>query len=304
MQPMDRRAALSRCPDARLLLPAYIEGELSGAEHDRVVSHLAICASCRREAETYRHALKQLHSVPRREPPRDLYAGFTARWAEHEAVRQRRSLQLRFASMAAAVLLVVGVAAAPLLHRPPAAPARVASVPTPGPLAVALRPTTQPAPKPRMLPAAPYVVEPQQSMQVAGTAPTREESWTPREPRREAVRRAPLHVDVASRGPVRPQADARSFWEVQPQQGLSARQQLAHLAAFGGPGATPVQEPAGEPVPIHKNVLIPDENERVQVGDTVTVVHTAHREDDSGHRTAIDVNIATAAAPQGAAEPH
>src|SRR5205807_10184285 len=59
----DRRTGpLSRCPEARELLPGYVEGELTAAERTRVSGHLALCHACRREEAQYRAALGLLNA--------------------------------------------------------------------------------------------------------------------------------------------------------------------------------------------------------------------------------------------------
>lgn len=98
---------LSRCNDVHLLLPAYVEGELTPAESRRVAGHLALCAACRREEAQYRLALSPLRAPARRTAPPDLHAGFHVRLARSQARAQRSRLQLRWAAAMGVLLLVV-----------------------------------------------------------------------------------------------------------------------------------------------------------------------------------------------------
>lgn len=98
---------LSRCNDVHLLLPAYVEGELTPTESQRVAGHLTRCAACRREEAQYRLALSPLHVPARRTAPADLHAGFHVRLAHSQARAQRSRLQLRWAAAMGVLLLVV-----------------------------------------------------------------------------------------------------------------------------------------------------------------------------------------------------
>src|SRR5947209_17901793 len=113
---MDRRAApLNRCPDARTLLPAYVEGELGNADARRVAGHLEICAACRREEAGYRLALGAIASAPKRESPADLFYGFQAKLEAGSRPSRNRMRRLRLASGAAAMVLVVAVSTAAVM---------------------------------------------------------------------------------------------------------------------------------------------------------------------------------------------
>jgi hypothetical protein len=99
-----------RCPDARALLPAYVENELSAIELRLVQGHLDICSACRNEEASYRLALSALSAAPR--PAHgDLYAGLSARLDNLERPASFRPRQLRWVATAACLLLVVGVGA-------------------------------------------------------------------------------------------------------------------------------------------------------------------------------------------------
>jgi hypothetical protein len=110
-----KMGALNRCADVSALLPGYVEGELSAAENRRVAGHLEICAACRREETEYRQAMGLLRAPRETARPGDLYAGFAAKLAKHETTSARRQLQLRWAGMAACLLLIAGAGASRLL---------------------------------------------------------------------------------------------------------------------------------------------------------------------------------------------
>jgi predicted anti-sigma-YlaC factor YlaD len=50
-------------------LSAYLEGELQGREHKRVVRHLALCPICRDVLRSLAQTLERLRSLGRVEPP-------------------------------------------------------------------------------------------------------------------------------------------------------------------------------------------------------------------------------------------
>ena len=107
---------MNRCPDARTLLPAYVEGELGYAEARRVAGHLEICAACRREEAGYRLALGAIASAPKHESPADLFYGFQAKLEAGGRPSLNRMRQLRLASAAAAMILVVAVSTAAVMN--------------------------------------------------------------------------------------------------------------------------------------------------------------------------------------------
>jgi hypothetical protein len=53
----------SECSDHQKQIPAFLMGDLSGHEKQKLESHLASCANCRSERERYDAALQQLASV-------------------------------------------------------------------------------------------------------------------------------------------------------------------------------------------------------------------------------------------------
>src|SRR5207302_1991936 len=67
----------------RRALPAYLDGEPSGADRQALEAHLARCAACAREADRHRNLLRALGSLPRRE----VSHGFEARLKSSLATR-------------------------------------------------------------------------------------------------------------------------------------------------------------------------------------------------------------------------
>ena len=55
-----------------VLISAYLDGELEGAELERLGSHLKACAECRLELESLRRDKHRLAAAPRRALPTDL----------------------------------------------------------------------------------------------------------------------------------------------------------------------------------------------------------------------------------------
>lgn len=112
MQPREtERRPLSRCAEARRLLSAFAENELSAEERRRVLGHIEICSACSREAADYEAALAVFASACPAEAPPDLFASVSARIDRIEARRRRFSSTLRWAATAACLLLVVGAGA-------------------------------------------------------------------------------------------------------------------------------------------------------------------------------------------------
>ena len=100
-----------RCAETRERLDDYSAGALTGAERDRVETHLATCGGCRAEAEAWAALLAEARSLPRTiAPPRDLWAGIDARIEGPPvptATRAARPSLPRWALAAAALALVV-----------------------------------------------------------------------------------------------------------------------------------------------------------------------------------------------------
>src|SRR5207247_7088297 len=102
LQLLGRKAiGRTRCPDARALLPSYVEGELDTMDRELVSGHLHICSACRAEEQRYRAALGALAACDPVPAPGHLYAGFAAKLEATEARFRRQRLQLRFATASA-----------------------------------------------------------------------------------------------------------------------------------------------------------------------------------------------------------
>lgn len=98
------------CPEARSLLPAYVEHELTAVESTRVQCHLDVCAACRQEEIAFRHALRALREAPKPDHG-DLYAGLNAKLDGLNRRPAFRPKQLRWAGALACLVLAVGVGA-------------------------------------------------------------------------------------------------------------------------------------------------------------------------------------------------
>jgi anti-sigma factor RsiW len=131
-------------------LSALIDGELSHAQRERVLAHLARCESCRQEAGTLRLLKRRMHALGDSDPAAGDLAGADAltwrllamipaagkgpgpqrpiRWAGRTAQARRRTRLLIAAALAGGGL---GLSAAAFLaggDRPPAGPKVVPAV--------------------------------------------------------------------------------------------------------------------------------------------------------------------------------
>lgn len=101
------------CDRARELAPEFVLGLLPGEERALVLGHLAECEACRAVAEQLAAAADALLlAVPEAEPPVGFESRALARMGSPSPARRRGS---RAATLAAAVLLVVGIAFGSLL---------------------------------------------------------------------------------------------------------------------------------------------------------------------------------------------
>ncbi len=220
------------------------------------------------------------------------------------AEQARVAGHLHICAMAACLLLVVGVTAAPLARMlTGSGPARTnpAAQPAPAEVPQAVQPPTHrdvaAGGAPPMAPPKPF--------EAAGPTIPMEEHSTPstnvsppfthiertpkqvvvaRSPRLHAYRRGAARRDV----PAQPPTDQDAFLAVRPKEGPSAAETLREAQP------TVASRGSSEPRPVRDEPLIPDRHERVQVGEGFTEIRTAHRIDSEGRRTGIDVNIATA----------
>ncbi|MEP6754299.1 MAG: zf-HC2 domain-containing protein [Chthonomonadales bacterium] len=102
---------LSRCHDVIEQLPAFVEGELGNIEAARVRGHVEICRGCRAEELQLRSCLGTLRSVAPISAPSALQAKFAAKVAKYERAPARSFGAMRWAASAACLLLVIGVGA-------------------------------------------------------------------------------------------------------------------------------------------------------------------------------------------------
>ena len=88
------------------LLSAYLDGGLSGDEHNRVMTHLGACSSCHDDLGELHQARSAVRSLPTIEAPVWVFGGNDA-----EAPVQRRRVRVLAAAAAAAVVVgTIGVA--------------------------------------------------------------------------------------------------------------------------------------------------------------------------------------------------
>ena len=86
------------------LLSAFLDGELTPDEHNRVTAHLAICSSCQEELEETHKARASVRSLPLIEAPQWVMAS-------EPAEPQRRPLAWAAAAAAAVLVITIGIAA-------------------------------------------------------------------------------------------------------------------------------------------------------------------------------------------------
>jgi hypothetical protein len=96
-----------RCRSYRPLLSAYLDGDLSDEERQRLLAHLAICEDCRARLHEYQQLREQLRRLPPSPaPPRDLQREVWQRLEEAERKRPPAA-RARFALATTALGLVV-----------------------------------------------------------------------------------------------------------------------------------------------------------------------------------------------------
>jgi FecR-like protein/putative zinc finger protein len=90
-------------------ISAYCHGELAAEESRRFAEHIISCAKCRRQFEEIKLGVKLAEQLPQLEAPDSLWQGIEAQLGGPARVEtKRRSSQLRYAAVAA-VVLIVGV---------------------------------------------------------------------------------------------------------------------------------------------------------------------------------------------------
>ena len=282
MQLLGRKAiGKTRCPDARSLLPSYVEGELTANDRERVAGHLQICSECRAEESRFRESLGALAGYQPVAAPRSLYAGFAARLDAVERTHRKQALRLRFAGAAACLLLVTAVSARPLLQRLIAAP-ESESIEFVKPVASSTATITFNHPKVHPV----RKVEPpaaRQETAIVVPQPIEVEPERPKiRPKREAVAAAPVN-----------------FLDVKPKVGPSARDQFASAESEDqNLGSDAVAVRPDRSASINPDAgFIAERNERIKVGDTLTTVKTGYQLDEDGRRTVVKVNIGTVIIP-------
>jgi hypothetical protein len=297
---------LSRCPDARALLPAYVEGELSSVEQCGVASHLELCAACRAEEAQYRGALGMLSAPQEPLRPNDLYAGFAAKLERYERKTLVRQRQLRWAGSFACLLLVVTASASWMAGQKslpvgaPPAPSAISgsgdvppvdvnsakSVSTPK---VVVRPEK---PEKRFVDVPNAQSDPFVIPDDGGAAVAEESRPAPRRHRPLMPRRSNTLT-------------ARNFLEVTPKQGPDAVTQLEAAkqgAGTAGDGGTKQPQPVNGTLVTagdhHPNVpgmtyYEKEADQRLRVGGTVTRVSRARGYNSQGDLVLVKVNIGT-----------
>src|SRR5207249_321531 len=93
-------------------------------------------------------------------------------------------------------------------------------------------------------------------------------------------------------------ARSLSFWDVRPQEGETARKQLARIEKQQAAGGMDTAITAKDGTSVAAagpggQSYVPVRDERVQVGKVVTQVQTGYEADAIGRRKSIDVNIGT-----------
>ena len=113
-----------KCEEIRGLAPMYLTGEMDALRREQFAAHVRLCPECEREIDSQVRLDARLAGVLARQCP-------DSSRVEHRfraAVAAERSRRLRFAGIAAAAVIVAGLAAGGLLFRPfrPAEPAWLA----------------------------------------------------------------------------------------------------------------------------------------------------------------------------------
>lgn len=104
-------------------LSALIDGELEGAELERVQTHLSACAECREALEDLRRLVRRAGALDDRPPEKDLWAGIASRIVSEptadviplESRRRRVSFSVPQLAAAALALMALSFGASRLL---------------------------------------------------------------------------------------------------------------------------------------------------------------------------------------------
>ncbi len=98
---------MTSCEDIRVELPALLDGELSGAERDRVQRHVEDCARCRQEVLAFRDTWSLLDQAPAEKPD----PGYVDRFWREAGVPSEgvKSSRMRYFAVAACIVVISGL---------------------------------------------------------------------------------------------------------------------------------------------------------------------------------------------------
>ncbi len=125
------------CNEIKRLIPIFLDGELEADAHQRVESHLDICAACRSEARALQSAWEMLGELDDIQPDPDYRTRFWARVAGQTSQQEKiydyiksRFLNRRLVPALAAAGLILGVAlvATYKYYQPPPTDGRIAEL--------------------------------------------------------------------------------------------------------------------------------------------------------------------------------
>lgn len=266
---------IDRCKEVRSRLGAYIDGELVPGECERLAHHLAGCPQCRHEERVMREALDALRNSRPAGAPAQLYASWRARIAEPVPARRPMRQVLRPAAGLAAALALAALVRALPLHRTSTvpAPAKAAGPRVPIYSAKGTGASAGLDRQSRL---------PQAVRRVAAASPRWDPSLHPSRPKRiPPPRRAHKHASLPG-----------NFLDVTPSVGLSARQQIAAMAASTEPRRT---RGSGDAL---DGGYIPVRSDRIHVGKRIIEIHTAYRPGEGGFPAAVNVNVSALRTPE------
>lgn len=96
------------CEDVKNNLGFYLENSLSREEQQAITTHIETCDSCRLELEAYRRLAQGMEDLRKQtaqaEPPPRLWKEAKTAWDRHDT-RNRRRVQIRFATAGVCLLL-------------------------------------------------------------------------------------------------------------------------------------------------------------------------------------------------------